>query len=36
VYVENGDAAARDAAFDALLLQIGAVLDPSSTVRFAK
>jgi hypothetical protein len=31
VYVENGDAAARDAAFDALLQQIGAALeaDPS-------
>jgi hypothetical protein len=27
VYVEEGDAAARDAAFDALLQQIGAMLD---------
>ena len=27
-YVEDGDAAARDAAFDALLQQMGAALDP--------
>ena len=29
VYVEEGDAAARDAAFDALLQQIGAALEPT-------
>ena len=28
VYLEEGDAAARDAAFDALLQQIGVALDP--------
>jgi hypothetical protein len=32
VYVEEGDAAARDAAFDALLLQIGAALEADPTL----
>jgi hypothetical protein len=32
VYVEAGDAAARDAAFDALLQQIGAVLEGDPTI----
>jgi len=32
VYVEGGDAAARDAAFDALLQQIGAALDSDPTL----
>jgi hypothetical protein len=32
VYVEEGDAAARDAAFDALLQQIGAVLEADLTL----
>jgi hypothetical protein len=32
VYVEEGDAAARDAAFDDLLQQIGAVLEADSTI----
>ena len=32
VYLEEGDAAARDAAFDALLRQIGAVLEADPTV----
>lgn len=32
IYVENGDAAARDAAFDALLQQIGIVLDADPTL----
>jgi hypothetical protein len=32
VYVEDGDAAARDAAFDALLQQIGAVLEADPTL----
>jgi hypothetical protein len=32
VYVEEGDAAARDAAFDDLLQQIGAVLEPDRTL----
>jgi hypothetical protein len=32
VYVEEGDAAARDAAFDALLQQIGAALEPDPTL----
>jgi hypothetical protein len=32
VYVEEGDAAARDAAFDALLQQIGAVLEGDPTI----
>jgi hypothetical protein len=32
VYVEEGDAAARDAAFDALLQQIGAALDTDPTL----
>jgi hypothetical protein len=32
VYVEEGDAAARDAAFDVLLQQIGAVLDADPTL----
>jgi hypothetical protein len=32
VYVEEGDAAARDAAFDALLQQIGAALEADSTL----
>src|ERR671919_249092 len=31
VYIEEGDAAARDAAFDDLLQQIGAVLEADST-----
>ena len=31
VYVEKGDAAARDAAFDALLQQIGAALEADAT-----
>jgi hypothetical protein len=31
VYVEHGDAAARDAAFDALLQQIGAALEADPT-----
>jgi hypothetical protein len=31
VYVEEGDAAARDAAFDALLQQIGAALETDPT-----
>lgn len=31
IYVENGDAAARDAAFDTLLQQIGTVLDADPT-----
>jgi hypothetical protein len=32
VYVEEGDAAARDAAFDALLQQIGAALEADPTL----
>ena len=32
VYVEEGDAAARDAGFDALLQQIGAVLEADATL----
>ena len=32
VYLEEGDAAARDAAFDALLQQIGAVLEADPTL----
>ena len=32
IYVENGDAAARDAAFDTLLQQIDAVLDTDPTL----
>jgi hypothetical protein len=32
VYVEEGDAAARDAAFDALLEQIGVALKPNPTL----
>jgi len=32
VYVEEGDAAARDAAFDALLQQIGAALEANPTL----
>ena len=32
VYVEEGDAAARDAAFDALLQQVGAVLEADPTL----
>jgi hypothetical protein len=32
VYVEEGDASARDAAFDGLLQQIGAVLDADPTL----
>jgi len=32
IYVEEGDAAARDAAFDALLQQIGAVLEADPTL----
>ena len=32
VYVEEGDAAARDAAFDALLQQIGAALEADPTI----
>jgi hypothetical protein len=32
VYVEVGDAAARDAAFDALLQQIGTALEPDPTL----
>jgi hypothetical protein len=32
VYVEEGDAAARDAAFDTLLQQIGAALEASPTL----
>ncbi len=32
IYVENGDAAARDAAFDTLLQQIGTVLDAEPTL----
>jgi hypothetical protein len=32
VYVEEGDAAARDAAFDALLQQIGAALETDPTL----
>jgi hypothetical protein len=32
VYVEEGDAAARDAAFDALLQQIGAALESALTL----
>ena len=32
VYLEEGDAAARDAAFDALLRQIGAALDADPTL----
>ena len=32
VYVEEGDAAARDAAFDALLREIGATLEPDPTL----
>jgi hypothetical protein len=32
VYVEEGDAAARDAAFDALLQQIGATLEVDPTL----
>ncbi|MGH6899386.1 MAG: acyl-CoA transferase [Geminicoccaceae bacterium] len=32
VYVEDGDAGARDAAFDALLQQIGAALEPDATL----
>jgi hypothetical protein len=32
VYVEEGDAAARDAAFDVLLRQIGAVLEADPTL----
>lgn len=32
IYVENGDAAARDAAFDTLLQKIGTVLDADPTL----
>ena len=32
VYLEEGDAAARDAAFDALLQQIGSVLEADATL----
>lgn len=32
IYVENGDAAARDAAFDTLLQQIGTILDADPTL----
>ena len=32
IYVENGDAAARDAAFDTLLQQIGTALDADPTL----
>jgi len=32
IYVENGDAASRDAAFDTLLQQIGTVLDADPTL----
>ena len=32
VYVEEGDAAARDAAFDALLREIGTALEPDPTL----
>jgi hypothetical protein len=32
IYVEDGDAAARDAAFDALLQQIGAALETDPTL----
>ena len=32
IFVENGDAAARDAAFDTLLQQIGTVLDADPTL----
>ena len=32
LYVENGDAATRDAAFDALLQEIGTVLDADPTL----
>ena len=32
IYVENGDAAARDVAFDTLLQQIGTVLDADPTL----
>ena len=32
VYVEEGDAAARDAAFDAVLQQIGAALEADPTL----
>jgi hypothetical protein len=32
VYLEEGDAAARDAAFDALLREIGAALEPDPTL----
>jgi hypothetical protein len=32
VYVEEGDAAARDAAFDGLLQEIGAALEPDPTL----
>jgi hypothetical protein len=32
IYVEEGDAAVRDAAFDALLQQIGAVLEGDPTI----
>jgi hypothetical protein len=32
VYLEDGDAAARDAAFDALLQQIGAALEADATL----
>lgn len=32
IYVENGNAAARDAAFDSLLEQIGSVLDADPTL----
>ena len=32
IYIENGDAAARDAAFDTLLQQIGTVLDADPTL----
>ena len=32
IYVENGDAAARDATFDTLLQEIGTVLDADQTL----
>ena len=32
IYVENGDAAARDAAFDSLLQEIGTILDADPTL----
>ncbi len=32
IYVENGDAAARDAAFDSLLQEVGGILDSDPTL----